>query len=140
MPLGVEGEPRHQHQRRLVVRLGFVCNRLGDVIRPGRDGTQIVQPQKFHRIAIYLRHGDALSIELRLPEHRHGAHLLIVRQIPVDALRLLIERVRAEQRCKLFAAGVDLRICHGALFGADDGAKLLFIHGFPPVWLCFSLF
>lgn len=38
VPFGIEGEAGHQNQRRLVVRLGFVRDGLGDVIRAGRDG------------------------------------------------------------------------------------------------------
>ena len=72
-----------------------------------------------------------LPSQLCLPEHRHGAHLLIVWQIPVDAFRLLIERVRAEQRCKL---SLQASICAFVMarFWARMTARSPFIHGFPP--------
>ena len=41
---GIKGEPRHQHERSIVVRNWLVCDRLRNAIGAGRDLIRIVQP------------------------------------------------------------------------------------------------
>ena len=44
MALRVKGEARHEHERRLVVGLRPVRDRLRDIVCARRDGRQIIQP------------------------------------------------------------------------------------------------
>ena len=124
----VKGDAGHEHQRRLVVRRGLVRDGLRDVICAGGDGGQVVEPQKFHLVAKYLRHGDALAVALRLLQDRQRAHLLIIRQVAVDRPRGAVCRMRKELLRQKRAGALDLPRAQGAFFLPHLRAERFFIH------------
>ena len=130
--LRVEGQPRHQHQRGLIIRHRAVFHRLGNTGIALLHLGKVLHPDKAHLIAVALGHCYPLPVPEGLLQHGHGADLLIVRQIAIDALGLPVGFRRGKQLPQTGAGFQDLPFGHGSFFLTNLFTKRSLIHPAPP--------
>ena len=90
VPLGVEGQPGHEHQGGLVLSHRLIGDGLGNARVALGHGIQVIQVQKFHFLPVDLGNGYLFPVLQGSFQHGHRAYLLVVGKVAVDGFRFLV--------------------------------------------------